>query len=74
MGELESAHGSHAAAQTGSVSVPTVIGIAVLIGAGLFGTAYWLITDFSWLWFASLGAVVLGAYLLFTRGTGPDHA
>ncbi len=74
MAELESVHGAHASTPTGSVSVPVVIGIAVLIGAGLFGTAYWLITDFSWLWFASLGAVVLGAYLLFSRGTGPDHA
>ncbi len=51
-----------------------LIGAAVLTGAGLLGTAYWLISDFSWMFFASLIAVVVGAYLLFTRASGPEHA
>lgn len=65
-----------AAAHGGSaerVSIPYVILVSVLCGVGLLGTAYWLIT-FQWLYFLSLGALIAGAYLLFTRLTGPDHA
>ncbi len=50
-----------------------IIGSAVLAGIGLVGLAYWLIT-FRWVLFASVIPVVVGAYLLFTRLTGPDHA
>jgi 4-hydroxybenzoate polyprenyltransferase len=57
----------------GEVSVPLVVLSAALIGLGLFGTAYWLVT-LNWLYFASLIPLILGAYLLFTRATGADHA
>lgn len=56
-----------------SVSVPAVVLASVLVGVGLIGTAYWLIT-FNWLYFLSLAPLTLGAVLLFTRLSGPDHA
>jgi len=64
---------AHRAESHGAVSVPMVVGSAVLAGVGLLGMFYWLLT-FRWLYFTSLAALVLGAYLLFTRATGPDRA
>lgn len=61
------------ASSGGTVSVLYIVLVSVLAGVGLIGTAYWLIT-FSWLYFLSLAPLVVGAYLLFTRLTGPDHA
>lgn len=58
---------------TGTVSIGLVVLTALLIGAGLLGTAYWLIT-FRWLYFLSLVPLSVGAYLLFTRATGSEHA
>jgi hypothetical protein len=57
----------------GAWSVATIVGSAVLAGVGLLGVTYWLIT-FRWLYFASLVPLGVGAYLLFTRATGPEHA
>jgi hypothetical protein len=57
----------------GSVSVPIVIGAALLVGIGLAGMAFWLIT-FRWLYFASLLPLTGGALLLFSRLTGADRA
>jgi len=65
--------GSAHASASGSVSVPFLVLASVLIGAGLSGMAYWLVT-FQWLYFASVIPLVLGAVMLFTRGTGPDRA
>ncbi len=65
--------GAHASSSEGSVSVPRLVGAAVLAGVGLLGTIYWLIT-FRWLYFLSLGLLAGGAYLLFTRASGADHA
>jgi Na+/proline symporter len=56
-----------------SISVPFLVLASVLIGLGLAGMAYWLVT-FQWLYFASVIPTVLGGYMLFTRGTGPDRA
>jgi hypothetical protein len=70
----ETAHVSQDSFRASSRWILLLIGAAVLIGAGLLGTAYWLISAFSWLFFASLLAVVVGAYLLFTRASGPEHA
>lgn len=56
-----------------SLSVPFLVVAALLIGVGLFGMAYWLVT-FQWVYFASVIPTALGAYMLFTRGTGPDRA
>lgn len=61
------------AATAPSLSVPYLVLSAVLAGVGLAGMAYWLVT-FDWLYFASVIPLVLGAYMLFTRGTGPDRA
>jgi len=60
-------------APTSTVSVPYLVLAAALAGVGLFGMALWLVT-FNWLYFASVIPLVLGAYMLFTRGTGPDRA
>jgi hypothetical protein len=56
-----------------SLSIPFLVVSALLIGVGLFGVAYWLVT-FEWIYFASLVPLILGAYMLFTRGTGSDRA
>ncbi|HYB79582.1 MAG TPA: hypothetical protein VEG66_07490 [Thermoplasmata archaeon] len=55
------------------LSIPYLVLSAVLCGVGLFGMALFLVT-FKWLFFAAVIPLVLGAYMLFTRGTGPDHA
>jgi len=59
--------------EPGALGVITIVGSSVLAGVGLFGVIYWLIT-FRWLYFASLAPLAVGAYLLFTRATGPEHA
>ena len=56
-----------------TLSIPFLVLSAILCGVGIFGLAYWLVT-FNWVFFASLIPLVLGAYMLFTRGTGPDRA
>ncbi len=59
----------------GARTVLMTIGIAILAGVGLLGTAYWLVyLPFHWVYFLSFAPLILGAYLLFTRATGPDHA
>lgn len=63
---------AHTAAEN-ALSVPFLVLSAVLIGVGLFGMAYWLVT-FGWIYFASVIPLILGAYMLFTRGTGSDRA
>ncbi len=57
----------------GSVSVPIVLGAALLVGVGLAGMAFWLIT-FRWIYFASLVPLVAGGLLLFSRFSGADRA
>jgi hypothetical protein len=63
----------HRTPSGGARLVLTIIGSAVLAGLGILGTFYWLLT-FRWIFFASLAPLILGAYLFFTRATGPDHA
>ena len=58
---------------SGTLLVLTIVGSAILAGVGLLGMFYWLIT-LRWLYFLSLGPLIGGAYLLFTRATGVDHA
>lgn len=57
----------------GAMLVLTIVGSAVLCGVGLLGAFYWLLT-LKWIFFLSFGALTVGAYLLFTRATGTDHA
>ena len=73
MSEYSTKDTAAASADTGSLSVPFLVLAGVLIGAGLFGMAYWLVT-FQWLFFASVIPLTLGAVMLFLRGTGPDRA
>jgi hypothetical protein len=73
MSEAEAAHARTTKEPSGSISIPLTVGAAVIAGAGILGTAYWLIT-FRWELFPSVGVVALGAYLLFTRATGADRA
>jgi hypothetical protein len=54
-------------------STVIIILIALVCGAGIFGTFYWLYS-FLWIWFPSVLVVAAGCYLLFTRLSGPDHA
>ncbi len=70
----ETAHAAPPTASSRATSVLLVVATGILIGAGILGTIYWLYTSFDWIWFPSLIAVVVGAYLLFTRVTGPDRA
>lgn len=72
MAEFPSASEAHPR-QRGTLSVPFLILAAILCGFGIFGVALWQVTQ-NWDWFASLIPLVLGAYMLFTRGTGPDRA
>jgi hypothetical protein len=67
------AEGSHPEESEDRVSVPAVIAIALLCGVGLVGVAYWLVTQ-NWLYFAALVPLIGGAFLLFTRLSGPDRA
>ncbi len=73
MADPARASATRAEEPTGSVSVVLVVLTALLIGVGLLGTAYWLIT-FKWLYFLGLVPLSAGAFLLFTRATGGDHA
>lgn len=71
----EHAHGASSdhVASDGSISIPWTVLASVLVGLGLFGMAYWLVT-FSWLLFLSVIPLSIGAVLLFTRATGAEHA
>jgi len=73
MSEYPSGDRQEHAAGTSTLSVPFLLLSSILIGVGLAGLAYWLVT-FDWVYFASVIPLVLGAYMLFTRGTGPDRA
>ena len=73
MSEFPSGDRPGPAAAVSSLSLPFLVLAAVFCGVGIFGMALFLVT-FSWLYFASLIPLVLGAYMLFTRGTGPDRA
>jgi len=73
MSEYSSAERSTTAPASTRLSVPFLVLASVLIGVGLFGMTYWLVT-FGWAYFASVIPLVLGAYMLFSRGTGPDRA
>jgi hypothetical protein len=54
--------------------LPYVILASVFCGLGIFGAFYWLYT-LSWTWFAFfLVFLTAGALMLFSRGSGPDHA
>ena len=73
MSEYRASARAHSDDSTGRISVIVLIGAALLIGLGLLGVASWLIW-FNWLDFLAIVPLILGAYLLFTRGTGPDRA
>jgi len=62
------AHGRASASEIGAI-----VGAAVLVGAGITGLAYWLIT-FHWVFLASVAPLAAGGLILFSRWTGPDHA
>lgn len=56
----------------GSVSVPFILLASVLIGAGLFLLASWVLT-FDWIYFSGVVLVAVGFLLLFHPLAGPDH-
>ena len=55
------------------ISVPWVVGAALLIGLGVFAMAYFLLT-FNLLYFFGIGALALGGLMLFSRRAGVDSA
>jgi len=73
MSEYPSGERHESSSAVAPLSIPYLVLSSVLCGVGLFGMALFLVT-FNWLYFTALIALVLGAYMLFTRGTGPDHA
>jgi len=73
MSEYPSGAHRESASTVTPLSVPFLLLSAVLCGVGLFGMALYLVT-FHWVFFGAVIPLVVGAYMLFTRGTGPDHA
>ena len=73
MSEFPSGDHHESVSAAASLSVPYLVLSAVLCGVGLFGMALFLVT-FDWVVFASVIPLAVGAYMLFTRGTGPDRA
>jgi len=73
MSEFSSEDRTAPASTAGELSLAFLVLACLLIGAGIFGMAYWLVT-FQWLYFASVIPLALGGYMLFTRGTGPDRS
>jgi hypothetical protein len=73
MAEPTAVRGALADRSGGSAFVLWVVGAAVLVGIGLTGLAFWLIT-FHWVYLASVLPLAGGGLLLFSRRTGPDHA
>ena len=73
MSEFSSEGPSVRSSTASELSVPFLVLASVLVGVGLFGMAYWLVT-FNWVLFASVVPLAVGAYMLFARGTGPDRA
>ncbi|MGD0250122.1 MAG: hypothetical protein ABSB97_04465 [Thermoplasmata archaeon] len=72
MSEYGTAEGPTADSAKDSLSIPFLVLASLLCGVGLFGLSFWLVTS-NWLYFASLIPLILGALMLFMRGTGPDH-
>ncbi|MGB6501703.1 MAG: hypothetical protein WBG19_09990 [Thermoplasmata archaeon] len=73
MGE-SAAHATPSEARSaGAVSILGIVGAAVLVGLGLTGLAYWLIT-FHWILLLSIVPLATGGLLFFSKATGPDHA
>jgi hypothetical protein len=74
MSDEATAHAGPTGHGLGTGTVLVIVAAALIFGAGWFLTAYWLISAFSWTWFAGLPLLVVGGLLLFSRLTGPDHA
>jgi hypothetical protein len=55
------------------ISVPFVIGAALLMGLGIFAMAIWLVT-MDWLWFAGVVPATVGALMMFDRRAGAESA
>jgi hypothetical protein len=72
MSEYSGGERTHSPSRS-TVSIPYLIVSALLCGVGLFGMSFWLVTQ-NWLYFAALIPLILGALMLFTRGTGADRA
>lgn len=63
-------HSHHAASP---ISIPWVVLAALLCGVGLLLVAVWLLT-FSWIYFAGIVPVFVGALMFFNDRAGLDHA
>ncbi len=73
MAQYGAGEAPHRNESPGHLSIAYLLAAVALIGVGLFGITLWLVTQ-SWLDFAAVLPLVFGAYMLFTRGTGPDRA
>jgi hypothetical protein len=72
-----SSYGSHRPAHRATgpdpQSIPWVIGASLLMGAGLFLIATWIIT-FDFVYFVGFGALLVGALMILNPRMGADHA
>jgi Na+/proline symporter len=73
MAEHTVATGNSRVPDTGAISVPFIVLASVLVGLGIMGLAYWLIT-FQWVLMLSIAPLAIGGLLFFTRAAGPDRA
>ncbi|MCI4323283.1 MAG: hypothetical protein L3K03_04595 [Thermoplasmata archaeon] len=57
-----------------SLSIPVVVGAAVLMGVGLFLVLAWVIDQAHWIFFLGTLVAAVGFLLVFTQLTGSDRS
>ncbi|MCI4364325.1 MAG: hypothetical protein L3K13_08560 [Thermoplasmata archaeon] len=74
MGEYVSVHDLEREEEThpGSISIPYVIGAALMMGLGLFLIASWVLT-FNWIYFPGVALAALGFLMILHPLAGSDH-
>ncbi|MCI4346617.1 MAG: hypothetical protein L3K07_07720 [Thermoplasmata archaeon] len=73
MGEYVSVHDlEREEVHAGSISVPYVIAAALMMGAGLFLVAAWVLT-FDWVYFSGVALATAGFLMILHPLAGSDH-
>ncbi len=65
--------GPHEQHPKSPISIPYLLGAAVLIGIGLVCASLWIVY-FDWRLFLGFGPLVVGAFMLFSPRAGADRA